>query len=157
MRWLELKIPPPLVAALVALAMWLAQPLGPVLALDQTLGAALHQGLTGGLVLLGVGIDLAGLAAFLAARTTVNPLRPERSSRLVVGGVYRFTRNPMYLGLLCLLSAWGLWLQAGAALAGPLVFAAYITRFQIVPEERVLHATFGPAYARYVAQVRRWF
>ncbi len=108
------------------------------------------------LVAAGLGVDLAGLAAFRGARTTVNPLQPQRASALVTGGVYRFTRNPMYLGMALLLSAWAVHLSSWLALAGPLAFVLYITRFQIVPEERVLQANFGEAFTRYAARVRRW-
>lgn len=74
----------------------------------------------------------------------------------MVGGVYRYTRNPMYLGLTMLLLAWTLYLAVPAALAGPLLFAAYITRFQIIPEERVLAQKFGADYAAYLRKVRQW-
>ena len=87
----------------------------------------------------------------------MHPRAPERSSRLVTGGVYRFSRNPMYLALALFLLAWALWLGNGAALVWPALFAAYLTRFQIVPEERALAAKFGQEYAQYCRRVRRWF
>jgi protein-S-isoprenylcysteine O-methyltransferase Ste14 len=104
----------------------------------------------------GLGLDLAGLLAFRASRTTVNPLAPQRSRVLVTRGVYRITRNPMYLGMALLLAAWALALGSAWAAAGPLAFGLYITRFQIGPEERALQALFGPAYADYCRRVRRW-
>jgi protein-S-isoprenylcysteine O-methyltransferase Ste14 len=101
-------------------------------------------------------LAFSGIAAFRCARTTIDPHRPEAASSLVVGGVYRYTRNPMYLGLTMLLLAWTLYLAVPAALAGPLLFAAYITRFQIIPEERVLAQKFGADYAAYLRKVRQW-
>lgn len=153
MQWLELRIPPPVVGALVAAAMWIAS------------RASGGMGGAGGwrlalailLFVLGVGLALAGSAAFHRAKTTINPLKPEAASSLVVAGVYRFTRNPMYLGLAIALLGWAVYLAAPAALLGPLLFAAYITRFQIVPEERALAKKFGPEFAAYRAKVRRWF
>jgi protein-S-isoprenylcysteine O-methyltransferase Ste14 len=152
MRALELKIPPPAVAALLAVAMWLSSPLGPSLELP-----LLARSLAfGALVLAGVGLGIAGNVAFKRARTTPNPFKPEQTSSLVTTGIYRHTRNPMYLGLLLVLLGWAAFLCAAIALIGPVAFVAYITRFQIDPEERVLSAKFGATYSAYVAQVRRW-
>ena len=154
MSALELKMPPPLVAAAVAGCMYAAAVLlpAPVLALPP--GARLGMALA--LAAVGAGFDVAWLLAFRKARTTVNPLTPHRSVAVVSTGVYRLTRNPMYLGLALILLGLAVYLASPWALLGPLVFAAYITRFQIVPEERALQARFGAAYTAYRARVRRW-
>ena len=152
MAWLEHRIPPPIVGALTGLAMWGAAPLGP----GWVWPDALRLGLVAMLVALGLAFDVAGLLAFRASRTTVNPLSPQKASALVTGGVYRVTRNPMYVGMLCLLLAWAVKLSAWLPLAGPALFVLYITRFQIQPEERVLHQLFGDAYGQYTSRVRRW-
>lgn len=152
MAWLEHRIPPPIVGALTGLAMWGAAPLGPGWALPD----ALRLGLVALLVALGLAFDLAGLLAFRASRTTVNPLSPQKASALVTGGVYRVTRNPMYVGMACLLLAWALHLSAWLPVAGPALFVLYITRFQILPEERALQQLFGDAYTQYTSRVRRW-
>lgn len=149
---LDHKIPPPAVGAGVALAMWLAAPLGPQLSVDPVL----RHAAAGVIVAAALAFDVLGLLAFRAARTTVNPLRPRRASALVTGGVYRVTRNPMYVGMALLLLAWAVWLSALLPFAGPMVFVLFITRFQIQPEERVLHQLFGKHYAEYAARVRRW-
>ncbi|MEO5607131.1 MAG: isoprenylcysteine carboxylmethyltransferase family protein [Polaromonas sp.] len=149
---LELKIPPPLVAVMTAGAMYGVASLLPVLALSPSVrvGAALV------LAVAGASFDVAGLMAFRRAKTTVNPMAPHQSSSVVSTGVYRFTRNPMYLGLVFLLLAWAVYLSSAWALLGVPVFMAYITRFQIKPEENVLAARFGKTYADYRARVRRW-
>lgn len=153
MSALELKIPPPLVAAAVAGGMYAAASLLlPVLALPPGLRVGAALALAG----VGAGFDLAGLLAFRKAKTTVNPLTPSKSATVVTTGVYRLTRNPMYLGLALILLGLAVYLASVWALFGPLVFAAYITRFQIVPEERVLTARFGAAFSTYCARVRRW-
>lgn len=108
------------------------------------------------IALAGVGIAIAGVVAFRRARTTVNPLKPEATSSLVISGVYGFTRNPMYVGLALVLLAWAVFLSSALALLGPLVFILYMNRFQIVPEERVLSGMFGDAYSTYQTNVRRW-
>ena len=99
---------------------------------------------------------MAGVVAFARQRTSVNPHRPERTSALVTGGIYRFTRNPMYLGMLCFLLAWALWLSTPLALLGVALYVGYLNRFQIGPEERVLEERFGTRFTSYCATVRRW-
>jgi protein-S-isoprenylcysteine O-methyltransferase Ste14 len=152
MRCLELKIPPPLVALLLALALYAA--LGPTAAAQAP--GPVRWSLIGALVGLGAAFDLSAVWVFHRAKTTVNPLKPATASTLVSGGVYRITRNPMYVGMALLLSAWAVALASPWAVGGPLVFVLYLTRFQIRPEERVLLARFGPAYADYCRRVRRW-
>ncbi len=150
-RFLELRIPPPAVALLIAGLMWLAR-LPPILPLPQ-LVRLLAAGV---LAAAGAAVALAGVLSFRRARTTVNPLKPETSAALVSTGVYSVTRNPMYLGMLLGLFAWVAYLPSPWPLLGPLLFALYITRFQIVPEERVLDRMFGASFAAYKKQVRRW-
>jgi protein-S-isoprenylcysteine O-methyltransferase Ste14 len=148
---LELKIPPPVVAAVAAVAMWglsSAAPHGAAPAV-RTVGA----GVIGA---VGVAFAASGVIAFRLARTTMNPTTPDGATALVTAGVYRLTRNPMYVGLLLLLLAWATYLYSVWALPLALLFAAYINRFQIAPEERALARLFGAAYAGYQARVRRW-
>ena len=152
MHALDKKIPPPVVGLLVAGLMWGLAAWPPALGLP----AGVRLPLAAALAVAGVGFDILGLVAFRRHRTTINPLRPERTSALVTGGVYRITRNPMYVGLALLLTAWAVWLSALWPFAGPALFVAYINRFQIVPEERVLEEKFGDEFRAYAARVRRW-
>jgi len=152
MRFLELRVPPPVVGLIIAAGMWaVAQfpPPVPMPRLVQLPVAAL-------LLAAGVAVALGGVVSFRRARTTVNPLKPETTAALVVSGVYSFTRHPMYLGMVSVLLAWAVFLASPWSLAGPVLFALYITRFQIVPEERVLSGLFGESFAAYTRQVRRW-
>ena len=149
---LDHKVPPPVVGALVAAGMWGLSLLGPQLSIPPVPKCAA----VAMLVAAGLAFDLVGLLAFRAARTTLNPLEPERATALVTGGVYRITRNPMYVGMALLLLAWAVYLAALLSFAGLVVFVAWITRYQIRPEERVLAGRFGEEYARYTARVRRW-
>ena len=152
MSQLELKIPPPLIAAITAGAMYGVAQLLPVLDLPPAARVATALALAA----VGASFDVAGLLAFRRAKTTVNPMTPQRSSSVVNSGVYRFTRNPMYLGLVFFLLAWAVYLSSAWALLGVPVFVAYITRFQIQPEESALAARFGKSYTDYCARVRRW-
>lgn len=108
------------------------------------------------LVALGIIIDLVSIAAFRRAKTTVTPLAPEKASQLVVTGLYRISRNPMYLGLLLILTGAMVWLGSGANVFILVSFVAYITAFQIKPEEDRLERIFGPQYQAYKRRVRRW-
>lgn len=152
MQSLELKIPPPVVGLLTAGAMWYLSTVTPALDVP----SATRIGSTIVLALMGAALDVGGLVFFLRAKTTVNPLKPAKTSALVTTGVYRITRNPMYVGMLILLIAWAVFLAAPWALAGPLFFWGYISRFQIAPEERVLEAKFGDGFRVYTRKVRRW-
>jgi protein-S-isoprenylcysteine O-methyltransferase Ste14 len=150
---LELRVPPLVLVLLIGGAMWLVAGGTAAPPLD-------HGGPRGVLaiafLLIGIVAALAGVWEFRRAQTTVDPRDPGKSSALVTGGVYRFTRNPMYLGFLCLLLAWASVLWTPLALAGPVVFIAYMNRFQIGPEERMLSARFGASFQEYLRRVRRW-
>ena len=152
MKSLELKIPPPAVAALIAAAMWGISLITPLLdvPLFTRVSAAIVLALTGG------GFSLAGVISFRRAKTTVNPMKPETTTSLVSSGIYSVTRNPMYVGLLLVLLAWAIYLSSAWALLGPIGFVVYISRFQIAPEERVLSTLFGSEYTAYQSKVRRW-
>jgi protein-S-isoprenylcysteine O-methyltransferase Ste14 len=152
MQWLEHKVPPPVVGALVGIAMWLVAPLGPAL----TLGTGARYVTAIVLVVVALAFDVAGLLAFRASRTTVNPLSPERASKLVTGGVYQITRNPMYVGMGFILLAWAVFLSAVLPFLGPVAFVLFINRFQVLPEERALRQLFGEQYIQYTTNVRRW-
>ena len=152
MRSRELKIPPPVVAALLAVAMWGIAFVAPLVEVPTLLRVcvAIAIALAGGV------FSLAGIMSFRRARTTVNPMKPEAATSLVSSGIYRITRNPMYVGLLFVLVAWAAFLSSAWSLLGPLAFLLYISHFQIRPEERVLSELFSAEYSAYKARVRRW-
>lgn len=152
MNALELKIPPAVVVLVAGVAMWLASVLVPALAFEFPWRRALGAILAGAGVLLGG----AGVAAFRCAGTTVHPQHPEKASAMVTSGVYRYSRNPMYLGLLLLLAAWAVHLANLLAFVFLPLFVAWMNRFQIVPEERALAARFGASFDAYRRSVRRW-
>ena len=145
-------MPPPVVAVLAGVLMWLAARALPALDIHVpargTLAAAFGL----------IGLALAAVAFFQFRRvgTTPNPRKPHESTTLVVAGMYRFSRNPMYLGDVLILAAWALWLANAAAFVFLPLFVAYINRYQIAPEESALESRYGSAYTEYRRAVRRW-
>ena len=107
-------------------------------------------------LLFSLGFGLGGVWAFYVATTTVDPIRLEKTTTMVTDGVFRFSRNPMYLGLAFLLLGIAYYLQNAAALVVVWLFVLYLQRFQIEPEERFLVQHFGDVYRDYQARVRRW-
>jgi len=134
MRLLETKIPAPFVAIAIAVGMWFLPRVEPA------------PGLIGRvrLAAIDVSMNLSAIIALVAAvtlwkaRTTINPLKPERASVLVTHGIYRLTRNPMYLSLLLLLMAYVSHLGSWEAFVGPIAYVAYITRYRLFPRSGCL-------------------
>ncbi len=152
MQILELKVPPLLLCIVCILLMYAMHLLFPffVAALPLVNLVLLSCFLMAGY------FGLSGTYEFKKAKTTVHPIKMEGVSTIVDSGVYRFTRNPMYLGLLLLLFGYGYWQQNLLSLLLCAGFVAYMNRFQIKPEEDFLEQQFGKAYTEYKARVRRW-
>ncbi|MPS92503.1 MAG: isoprenylcysteine carboxylmethyltransferase family protein [Comamonas sp.] len=146
---LNLRVPPLALLAVSAALTWLMPRILPISFTGSRVTAAL-------LAMSGGFFCVAGLLAFQRAQTTVNPCTPAASTSLVVSGVYRMTRNPMYLGFALLLLAFALWLGTLSGLLLVPLFMAYLDHFQIRPEEEALQARFGAAFSTYRQQVRRW-
>jgi len=148
---LELRIPPPVLALLTALVMWIGARDNASFLRPAWLGPLVAGiGVTAGVILI------LAVIALRRAQTTISPIRPEGVSALVQTGIYGVTRNPIYLAdtLALLAYAFHLW-QPQSFVAVP-VFIAWIQRFQIAPEERALRGAFGAAFGQYAARTRRW-
>ena len=150
---MHLKIPPPLVALIGILLIFLSK--------DYVLILYLHPHLqnTLSILFLIIGFVIIFLATkeFKKSETTVNPMKPETSTRLVTSGVFKYTRNPMYLGLASILLASCFYFSSllGIIVYVPL-FIFYITVFQIIPEEESMKTIFNDEYLDYCSKVRRW-
>ena len=151
-RTLRLRIPPLAVLALAGGIGWTAALVFPALNFEFSARGKLAAAFG----LLGVTCSVSGVAAFRRARTTVNPITPGATTALVVSGIYRVTRNPMYLGFLFLLLAEIAWLANPIALLVAPAFTLYLNHFQIVPEEMALQSRFGAQFDAYATRVRRW-
>jgi protein-S-isoprenylcysteine O-methyltransferase Ste14 len=152
MQFLELRVPPALQAAIILILMSALSFLFPSFQVSipysTWLGAVLG--------IVGVCIALAGVVKFRQAQTTVDPRAPQKASQLVVNGIYKHSRNPMYLGILLLLLAWAFYLSHIFAFAVLPLFTVYMTVFQIRVEERHMLQKFDNDYALYLKRVRRW-
>ena len=152
MTALELKVPPVALMLLFALMMWLMS------TYEASLSFLLpwRRAIAVFVVCAGLAIGLGGVVAFRRAKTTVNPITPEATTTMVTSGLYRFSRNPMYLGLLVVLIGWAIFLSHPLAFALLPLFVLYMNRFQIIPEERILSAKFAHQFTAYKETVRRW-
>lgn len=152
MHGLDLKVPPVVLMLLTGAVMWVITWATPAFEF------VFSERLICAMVAVVIGIAVAGMGVFSFRRgkTTVNPMKPDSSSALVVSGIYRLTRNPMYLGILLLLIGWGIFLSNALAFLVLPGFVFYMNQFQIEPEERVLARLFGQAFVTYRTQVRRW-
>ena len=149
---MHLKVPPPIMTAISMMLMWLVATLVPQYAIDIPGKSVLAIVIAA----MGFAIGLPAIRLFRHQGTTVDPRYPDRSEALVVKGIYRYTRNPMYVGFVMLASAWMVWLGNPVNIAVLVGFIVYITRFQIMPEEKALAGKFGSDYALYKESVRRW-
>lgn len=152
MHVLELKVPPVAVALATASLMWLVAWAVPALGFLFPFRDLVAMSLA----LAGAVTSALGVISFRRARTTVNPMKPESSSSLVASGIYKLTRNPMYLGFLLVLLGWAVFLSGILAFLFLPAFILYMNHFQIEPEERALATLFGQAFAAYKARARRW-
>jgi protein-S-isoprenylcysteine O-methyltransferase Ste14 len=152
MSSLELRIPPDVIWVAVAGLMWLAS------RVNAGFGAAesVRRPLALILIVIGTGLIVAARIALDRAGTTWRPSEPGRTTALVASGVYRLSRNPIYLGMQIVLLSWAVVLASPAAVLVSVLFGAYIDRFQIRPEEMTLAAALGEDYRDYLVRVRRW-
>ena len=149
---MKLKIPPPLQGLVAAVIIWVLNQFFPAMGVSLPLQKIIALLL----MICGLSIDLVSVVAFFKAKTTVNPLSPHNTKHLVVSGLYCISRNPMYLGMLLILTGWVLWIGNMLGLFALLLFVVSITYLQIKPEERVLEEKFGATYTDYKERVRRW-
>ena len=149
---LALKIPPPVQALIFGALMWVVDKQVPGGQLE--FGIQLPVAIV--LAIAGVALVVSSMLAFRTASTTVDPFHPEEASHLVVDGVFRYSRNPMYVSLALVLIGWAVWLGSVFNLVVLALFIFYMTVFQIKPEEKVLRSLFGESYEQYCSDVRRW-
>jgi len=144
------RIPPPLIAMLCVLIIFLSKSIFPSFVFSYKLQLGIFVSTIGFLLLI------ISIKSFIDSKTTINPLNLKKSTYLVTSGVFRFSRNPMYLGMLLFLLGTAIILNIIGGLIISILFIFYMNFFQIIPEEKALENLFGKNYRNYRKTVRRW-
>ena len=147
---METKIPPPIVTLVFGLSIYFTRGIFPMVELPYSS----YFGIL--LLLLGLFILISAVRLFRKGKTTVNPLSPEQATKLVTDGIFNYSRNPMYLGMAFVLASIAVFLNPLGGIVFILIFCAYITKFQIIPEERAMRDLFSSDYDKYIKSTRRW-
>jgi len=152
MDFLKLKMPPPGYALMIGILMWVLNHYVP---LAHWIPSPWNRaGVV--LIVLALTMDLSSLYLFFKKHTTPSPFTPDNASLLVTTGFYKYTRNPMYVGLLIVLTGYAIWLGSVTPFLLLPVFYYLVTHMQIMPEEAILEEKFGTDYRIYKSRVRRW-
>ncbi|RUM75801.1 MAG: isoprenylcysteine carboxylmethyltransferase family protein [Sulfurovum sp.] len=149
---IKLLIPPPVYALMMGGLMWFLNhhfPINHFIAMPWNwIGVVL--------ILISGAFDIWSILLFFKKHTTANPMKPENTTDLVTKGLYKITRNPMYVGLLVILTGYAIWLGSVTPFLVLPIFYFLITEMQIKPEEAILEEKFGQEYLNYKKRVRRW-
>jgi len=149
---LSLKIPPLALGIITLLLIWLADRYVPIYHADFVYQNIIASVISGA----GLIVALPGIFAFKKLKTSVDPRYPQKVSKLVIIGIYKYSRNPMYLGLLLAIIGFVFFLGSLAGILIVILFVLFINKYQIQPEEIVLQQKFGDDYINYTKDVRRW-
>ena len=144
------KIPPPIVTIFFGLCIYLSRSYFPVFS-----GSALNV-LSIFFFVCGIFVFAAAVISFKKQKTTVNPISIENASSLVVSGIFKQTRNPMYLGMSLVLLGLTFKFNLIGGLLFTSIFMLFITIFQIKPEEIAMEKLFDQEWKNYTKNVRRW-
>ena len=144
------KIPPPIITLICGLCIYFSRPLFPKYNHISTYIIA------SSFLLLGIITLITAVLSFKRQGTTISPLQPEKASYLVVTGIFKYSRNPMYLGMLLILISVTIKFNFVGGILIIFAFIAFITKFQIIPEEAVLERLFGKEFIRYKEKTKRW-
>ena len=144
------RIPPPIVTFICGITIYYSKSF-----FNQFLNFS-NNGISLFLLILGLIIFISAVRSFREQKTTVNPLKPKQASSLVTSGIFRFSRNPMYLGMLIILLSISFKFNLLGGIIISLLFFIFITKFQIYPEEEAMNELFGDKFTQYSNTTRRW-
>ena len=147
---METKIPPPIVTFVFGLSIYFSRGIFQVVEIKYSF----YFGIL--LLLLGFVILISAVRLFRKDKTTVNPLSPEQATKLVTDGIFKYSRNPMYLGMALVLGSIAVFFNLIGGIILVALFCAYITKFQILPEERAMRDLFSDDFDKYTKVTRRW-
>ena len=147
---METKIPPPIVTLVFGLSIYFSRGIFQVIEIKHSF----YFGIL--LLLLGFVILISAVRLFRKDKTTVNPLSPEQATKLVTDGIFKYSRNPMYLGMALVLGSIAVFFNLIGGIILIALFCAYITKFQIFPEEKAMRDLFPDEFDKYTKATRRW-
>jgi len=147
---METKIPPPIVTLVFGLSIYFSRGIFQVVEIKYSF----YFGIL--LLVLGFVILISAVRLFRKDKTTVNPLSPEQATKLVTDGIFKYSRNPMYLGMALVLGSIAVFFNLIGGIILVALFCAYITKFQILPEERAMRDLFSDDFDKYSKVTRRW-
>ena len=147
---METKIPPPIVTLIFGLSIYFSRGIFQSVDIE-------YSYFIGVLLLLGgVTILISAVRSFKKDKTTINPLSPEQATKLVTDGIFKYSRNPMYLGMALVLGSMAVFFNLLGGVILITLFCLYITKFQIIPEERAMRDLFLDDFDKYTKVTRRW-
>ena len=144
------KIPPPLVTLVFGLGIYFSRFLFPIIEFENSLILSLIS------LIIGLFILISAARDFRSSKTTINPLKPEQATSLVTAGIFTFSRNPMYLGMVFILSSLAISFNIIGGVIFIALFCVYITVYQIIPEEIAMKKIFSQEFESYMKSTRRW-
>jgi protein-S-isoprenylcysteine O-methyltransferase Ste14 len=147
---METKIPPPVVTLIFGFAIYLSRKIFPEIEIQYASFFGMF------LLLLGFFILISAVKLFRNDKTTVNPLSPEQATKLVTNGIFKISRNPMYLGMAVILASVAVFFNIIGGIISMALFCLYITKFQIIPEEKAMKELFAQDFEQYMKATRRW-
>ena len=147
---METKIPPPIVTLAFGLSIYFSRGMFPAFEASHSFYLGIF------LLFLGFFILVSAVRLFRKDKTTVNPLSPDQATKLVTDGIFKYSRNPMYLGMAVVLSSIAVFFNLLGGIILIALFCAYITKFQIIPEERAMSDLFSDDFDKYIKETRRW-
>ena len=144
------KIPPPIVTLAFGLMIYFSRNIFP------DINNIIFYILSLFFIILGPFILISAVRSFKAEQTTINPININNASSLVISGVFKYSRNPMYLGMVFILLALSFRFNFVGGILFTSIFIMYITKFQIIPEEAAMKSIFGEDFNKYKNKTRRW-
>ena len=144
------KIPPPIITLIFGLIIYFSRNIFP------DINNIIFHVLSLFFIILGPFILISAVRSFKAEQTTINPININNASSLVISGVFKYSRNPMYLGMVFILLALSFRFNLVGGILFTSIFIMYITKFQIIPEEAAMKSIFGEDFNKYKNKTRRW-
>ena len=145
-----IKIPPPLIVLVLIVSIYFSSKKIDLINIPLQMEISIF------ILSAGILIFVNPVLQFIKSKTTVNPIQFEEVNKLVTSGIFKYSRNPMYLGMLMIVLSTSIFYLNIYSILTPLLFILWINKFQIKREEEFLIEKFGDEYLSYKKKTRRW-